>query len=266
MSLEGKIALITGAARGIGRASALVLAREGADVAVSDILPEVEKTAEAVVEIGRRSLAARFDISDPAQVHEGVSKIRKRLGDIDILVNNAGIVTNIASLTKMTHEAWEREIAVNLTGAFNMIKETIGPMIERKWGRIINIASVAATGGLHRQIGYASSKAGLLGLTMTVTLEHARDGITCNVVLPGLIGTELVTMMPKEILRGTLATIPSRRIGKTEEIGHLIAFLASDNAAYINGAAIPVDGGASLNTAALGSRKEIQEIEALKNA
>lgn len=266
MSLEGKVALITGAARGIGRASALVLAKNGAHVAVADILPDVEKTAEAVRRVGRRSVAVRFDISDPSQVREGVSVVRKEIGDVEILVNNAGIVNNIAPLTRMTHEAWEREIAVNLGGAFNMIKETIGPMIERKWGRIINIASVAASGGLHRQVAYASSKAGLLGLTMTVTLEHARDGITCNAILPGLIGTELVERMPKEIVRNALANIPSRRIGRTEEIGHLIAFLASDEAAYINGAAIPVDGGMALNTGSLGSRKEIQETEALKDA
>lgn len=266
MPLKGKVALITGAARGIGRASALVLAEKGADVAVADILPEVADTARAILRTGRRSTAERFDISRPSEVREAVARIRKELGEIDILVNNAGIVNNIAPLTRMTHEAWEREIAVNLTGAFTMIQAVIGPMIERKWGRIINVSSGAATGGLHRQVGYASSKAGLLGLTMTVTLEHARDGITCNAVLPGLIGTELVNRMPQEILRGSVASIPARRIGRTEEIGALIAFLASDEAAYINGAAIPVDGGMSLNTGTLGSRKEIQETEALKNA
>jgi NAD(P)-dependent dehydrogenase (short-subunit alcohol dehydrogenase family) len=266
MGLKGKVALITGAARGIGRASALILAAEGADVAVADILPEVEETAQAILRMGRRSVAERFDISVRSEVREAVSRVRKALGEIDILVNNAGIVNNIAPLTRMTQEAWEREIAVNLTGSFNLIQETIGPMIERKWGRILNIASIAATGGLHRQVAYASSKAGLLGLTKTVTLEHARDGITCNAVLPGLIGTELVNRMPREILQGSVASIPARRIGKTDEVGHLIAFLASDEAAYINGAAIPVDGGMALNTGALGSRKEIQETLSLKNA
>jgi len=264
MLLKGKTALITGAARGIGRASAMVLARQGADVGVADILPEVEKTAAEIEKTGRRSTFAVFDISDPDQVKSGVSRIRDTLGDIDILVNNAGIVTNIARLTKMTREAWQRELSVNLSGAFYMIKAVIAPMVEKKWGRIINISSGAASGGLHKQIGYASSKAGLLGLTMTVTLEHARDGITCNAILPGLIGTELVGMMPEEILQNAIATTPARRVGKTEEVGHLIAFLASEQAAFINGAAIPIDGGGSLNTGTLGSRREIQETRDFK--
>jgi NAD(P)-dependent dehydrogenase (short-subunit alcohol dehydrogenase family) len=263
MLLKGKTALITGAARGIGRASALVLAQEGAAVGVADVLPEVEQTAVEIRKIGQRSAFAVFDISDPAQVRRGVATIQDALGDVDILVNNAGIVTNIARLTKMTHDAWQREISVNLSGAFYMIQEVIGPMIEKQWGRIINVSSGAATGGLHKQSGYASSKAGLLGLTMTVTLEHARDGITSNAILPGIIGTELVEMMPKEILQNAVGTTPARRVGKTEEVGYLIAFLASDKAAFINGAAIPIDGGASLNTGTLGSRKEIREIQEL---
>jgi NAD(P)-dependent dehydrogenase (short-subunit alcohol dehydrogenase family) len=142
-----------------------------------------------------------------------------------------------------------------------MIKEVIEPMVQNKWGRIINVSSGAASGGLHKQVGYASSKAGLLGLTMTVTLEHARDGITCNAILPGIIGTELVGMMPEEILQSAIAMTPARRVGKTQEVGHLIAFLASDKASFINGAAIPIDGGGSLNTGTLGSRKEIREIQ-----
>jgi NAD(P)-dependent dehydrogenase (short-subunit alcohol dehydrogenase family) len=257
MLLKDKVALVTGAARGIGRAIATVMAREGAHVGLADVLPEVEGTADTVAELGRRSAFAIFDISDPARVQEGVRVIREKLGDIQILVNNAGIVANIAPLTRMTDEAWQREIAVNLSGAFHMIRAVIGPMIQRRWGRIVNISSMAAAGGLHRQIAYASSKAGLLGLTKTVTLEHARDGITCNAVLPGLIGTENVNRMPEEILEHTIGLIPARRIGETEEVAHLVAFLASDQAAYINGAVIPVDGGISLNASSLGSRKEI---------
>jgi NAD(P)-dependent dehydrogenase (short-subunit alcohol dehydrogenase family) len=141
-----------------------------------------------------------------------------------------------------------------------MIQEVIESMIAKQWGRIINISSGAATGGLHRQIGYASSKAGLLGLTKTVTLEHARDGITCNAILPGMIGTELVGMMPEEILQMAIATTPARRVGSTEEVGYLIAFLASDKAAFINGAAIPIDGGGLLNSGTLSSRKEVNEM------
>jgi len=245
---KDKVVLITGAARGIGKVSALTLAGEGADVAVVDILPEVEETAREIEKLGRRSTSAVFDISDVVQVKKGIGKIKQNLGEIDVLVNNAGIVTNIAPLTKMAHDAWQHEIAVNLSGAFNMIKEIIEHMKEQKWGRIINISSGAATGGLHKQIGYAASKAGILGLTKTVTLEHARDGITCNAVLPGLIGTELVSMIPAEIRDAANRIIPARRIGEMKEVAYLISFLASEKSAYINGAEIPIDGGITLNT------------------
>jgi 3-oxoacyl-[acyl-carrier protein] reductase len=145
--LEGKAALITGAARGIGRATALALAEEGADVGLADILEEIAETAASIVKMGRRAATAVFDISDAAQVHTGVETIRSNLGPIDILVNNAGIVNNIAPLARMSQEAWQRELAVNLSGAFNMIQEMIGSMATRKWGRIINVSSVAALGG-----------------------------------------------------------------------------------------------------------------------
>ncbi|MBI4590451.1 MAG: SDR family oxidoreductase [Candidatus Rokubacteria bacterium] len=259
MLLTGKVVLITGAARGIGRASALVLAGEGADVGVVDILPEVEETAAAVEKRGRRSAVAVFDVADPVQVREGVEKIRGALGPIDVLVNNAGIVNNVAPIARMSHGAWERELAVNLSGAFNLIQEVIGPMAARKWGRIINVSSVAAVGGLHNQVGYAASKAGLLGLTKTVTLEYARDGITCNAILPGLIGTELVAAMPAEIRESAVASTPARRLGEVEEVAHLIAFLASERAGFINGAEIPIDGGMRLNVSSLGSRREVRE-------
>jgi len=257
--LMGRVALVTGAARGIGRATALVLAEEGADVGVVDVLPEVEATAEAIRTAGRRSAAAVFDIADPAEVREGVESIVKALGPIDVLVNNAGIVNNLAPVGRMSHGAWERELAVNLSGAFSMIKEVVGPMAERKWGRIINVSSIAALGGLHHQAGYAASKAGLLGLTKTVALEHARDGITCNAVLPGLIATELVTAMPAEIRESAVAATPARRLGESAEVAHLIAFLASERAGFINGVEIPVDGGMRLNTSSLASRREARE-------
>lgn len=256
MSLEGKTALVTGAARGIGRVAAQVLAAEGADVAVADLQDEVLETARLVEAAGRRSAAAVFDVSEPEHVRDGMERIRSALGDVDILVNNAGIVTNIAPLTKMSHERWEKELAVNLTGAFNMIQATIGPMIEQRWGRIVVISSGAAHGGLYRQSAYAASKAGLIGLVQTVTLEHARDGITCNAILPGLIETENVRSMPEEIRDAARAVTPARRLGAMEEVAHLIAFLASDRAAFINGAEIDIDGGMRLNTSALGSRRE----------
>jgi NAD(P)-dependent dehydrogenase (short-subunit alcohol dehydrogenase family) len=258
-SLNRKTALITGSARGIGRVSARILSEEGANIALVDILPEVEETRVEIRNMGGQCVAAIFDIAEPDQIKSGLNEIGKSIGEVDILVNNAGIVNNIAPLTKMTFASWQREIAVNLTGAFNMIQAVIGPMIRKKWGRIINISSLGATGGLHRQIGYAASKAGLLGLTKTVTLEHARDGITCNAIVPGLIDTEMVRKMPDEIRKRSVATIPALRLGQMEEVGYLIAFLASDRAGFINGEEIHIDGGMRLNSVSLGSRKEAEE-------
>ncbi len=259
MSLQGKIALVTGAARGIGRAAALQLANAGADVAVMDLQPAVEDTVARIREGGRRAAAATVDVSDPDQIGTGLQSIRAALGDVDVLVSNAAIVSNIAPLTKMTAERWQREIAVNLTGAFHVIQAVIGPMIARGWGRIIVMSSGAAHGGLHHQAAYAASKAGLIGLVQTVTLEHARHGITCNAILPGLIETETVRMMPAEIREAAQAGTPARRLGTMDEVAHLIAFLASDEAGFINGAEIDIDGGLRLNTMSLGSRKEVAQ-------
>jgi len=258
MQLAGRTALITGAARGIGRVSAQILADAGADVAVVDLDRRVEDTAAWIGERGRRTASATFDIADPAAVRDGVEKLQDALGDFDVLVNNAGIVDHIAPLTRMTREGWERELAVNLSGAFNLIQVLVPAMVERAWGRIVVVSSVAALGGLHRQAGYAASKAGLIGLAKTVALEHARHGITCNAILPGLIETELVRAMPAEIRDATIATTPAQRLGRMEEVAYLIAFLASDAAGFINGAEIRVDGGFSLNTGTLGSLREVR--------
>lgn len=258
-SLKGKNALITGAARGIGQVAAHQLARNGACVGLIDILPEVQYSASAVVETGTNSAWAIVDISDPCQVDAGVEEIRSKIGDIDILVNNAGIVNNIAPLKKMTHEAWNREVSVNLSGAFHMIQAVIRPMAENKWGRIINVSSLGASGGLKFQAGYAASKAGLLGLTKTVTLEHACDGITCNAILPGMIQTEMVQRMPDEIIQNAKTAIPSGRFGRMEEVAALIAFLATDEAGFINGAEIHIDGGMRLNQSSLGSRQKVSK-------
>lgn len=255
MLLEGKIALVTGAAGGIGKACALNLAAEGAWVGVADIRSDVAQTAAEITGSGGKSLAVTLDIAEPQQVEKGVEAIRRELGGIGILVNNAGIVNNISPLIEMSHQAWVREIDTNLTGAFNMIGQVIPGMVARRWGRIINMSSIGAAGGLHRQAAYAASKAGLLGLTKTVTLEHAIDGITCNAILPGMIATEKVKKMPREIKRRLIAATPAGRFGEVEEIAHLVAFLASDRAAYINGAELNIDGGWRLNSVSLGSRK-----------
>jgi NAD(P)-dependent dehydrogenase (short-subunit alcohol dehydrogenase family) len=257
MGLDGRIALVSGAARGIGRAIALALASDGADVGRSDIDAGAEETAAAVRGLHRRSCVVRADVSSAEEIAAGVATIVAELGSVDLLVNNAGIVNNIAPFAKMKQAAWEREIGVNLTGAFNLARAVIGPMAERGFGRIVNISSVAARGGLFNQAGYSATKAGLLGLTHTIALEYARFGVTCNAVLPGLIGTENVLGMPAEIREQAVAQTPARRLGRPEEMGRLVAFLCGEDAGFINGAEIDISGGGHLNTMVLGSRKEL---------
>ena len=243
MLLTGRVALVTGAARGIGRATALVLAEEGADVGVADVLPEVEATAEAIRKMGRRSAAAVFDIADPAAVREGVESIVKALGPIDVLVNNAGIVNNIAPVGRMSHGAWERELAVNLSGAFNMIREVVGSMVERRWGRIVNVSSIAALGGLHHQAGYAASKAGLIGLTKSVARELGSRNVLVNAVAPGFIETEMTQSLVPDVKDKILKTIPVGFFGKPADVAQTVLFLASEESSFITGQVITVDGG-----------------------
>jgi NAD(P)-dependent dehydrogenase (short-subunit alcohol dehydrogenase family) len=267
VSLQGKTALVTGAARGIGRAIALRLATEGVNLALVDLSDDVQACAEAVRNLGVKTATRLVDVSDATAVEEVTKSLTAELGPINILVNNAGLVKNIAPVGKMTTEAWETEISVNLSGPFNLIRALVEPMAEAGWGRIINISSVAARGGLHFQAGYSASKNGVLGLTHNVTLEYARYGITCNAVLPGLIRTENVKAMPKAIRESVEASVPARRLGEVEEVADLVAFLASEEAAYISGAEIDIDGGTRLNGLVLGSRSELKErAEALARA
>ncbi len=274
MLLRGKVALVTGAARGIGRAIATVLAEEGADVGVADVkwtafsgeryysVPRREsgsdediRTDEVITGLGRRAHLVQMDVSNSEQVRDGVESVRNSLGPIDILVNNAGIVSNIHALTDLDRESWDHELSVNLTGAFNCVKEVLPGMVEKGWGRVINMSSGAATGGIHRQAAYAASKAGILGFTKAVTLEYAAHGITCNAVMPGMVETPLVRAMPDEIREAQMRLIPAGRFADTREIAYLVAFLASDRAAYINGVEIHVNGGAHLTPGTLATRK-----------
>jgi NAD(P)-dependent dehydrogenase (short-subunit alcohol dehydrogenase family) len=257
--LDGRTVIVTGGASGIGYAIVGQLLQAGASVGIVDIDPRCETVASALSESGGRVHAARADISKVEEVAAAVSSIEMALGPIDGLVNNAGIVDNIASIEKMAQAAWERELAVNLTGAFNMIRAVIGGMRERRDGRIVNISSAAARGGLVHQVGYAASKAGLLGLTRNVTLEYARHGITCNAVLPGMTATEKVEAMPEPIRSAARTMTPAGRFGSVDEVAHLVVFLLGPDAGFINGAEIDVTGGAHLNVMTLGSRRELSE-------
>lgn len=256
MRHEGRVTLITGAASGIGRATAERLAREGAIVALLDSDSRVERVAERLRDAGVDCSCWVVDISDAAAVKAAVQGVALAHGSISILVNAAGIVDHIAPLIKMAADAWVREIAVNLGGPFNLIQMVAPQMMENDFGRIVNISSMAARGGLYRQAGYSASKSGLLGLTRNVTLELARYGITCNAVLPGLIATEKVLAMPDSIRSAGTAATPARRLGEPQEVAALISFLCSADAGFINGAEIDISGGAHLNTLALGSQKE----------
>jgi NAD(P)-dependent dehydrogenase (short-subunit alcohol dehydrogenase family) len=258
MALRGRVAIVTGAARGIGRAIALRLAREGADLGLVDPADGVEETAEQARALGRRVVVELADVGDAAQARAAVHSIRAQLGRIGCLVNNAGITNNIANLARMDDAAWERELAVNLTGPFNMVRAVIGDMVEAQWGRIVNLSSMAARGGLFNQAGYSASKTGLLGLTRNVTLEYARHGITCNAILPGLIETQAVAAMPKVIRDQAMALTPAGRTGTPEEVAALVAFLCGDEAGYVNGAEIDIDGGSKLCPVVLGSVREVE--------
>lgn len=200
--LKDKICFVSGAAkgRGNGRLIALKLAEQGAHVAVGDVLIEDAQTvADEVRTMGRKSLAVNMDIGSYEQVEIGFKKIMEEIGPVDILVNNAAIMTNIAPITKMNIEAWEREIAVNLSGVFYCIKQVFNHMMEKKWGRIINITSVAGVMGGYGQCSYSSSKAGLIGLTKTMALEGAQFGITANAITLGVIGTDAYYTLSREI-------------------------------------------------------------------
>jgi NAD(P)-dependent dehydrogenase (short-subunit alcohol dehydrogenase family) len=273
LSLRNKVALVTGAGRGIGRAIALELARAGAKVAVGDVHlakyqgeryyrlskrvsgeDEDVPTADAARALGTDAIGVEFDVSDVAAVKAAVARITSELGPVDALVNNAGIVNNIGSIAQMTRDAWDREMAVNLGGAFACIQATAPGMAERGWGRIVNISSVAAIQPSTLQPAYGASKAGLIALTKTVTKEYGARGVTCNAVLPGLIATPLALSMPAALREEFSAQVPCRRLGEPAEIAAVVAFLASPAAGYVNGVEIPVDGGWLTGPPLLGSK------------
>ena len=255
ISLFGRVALVTGAAQGVGKGIALELARSGAMVAVSDIDDKVIETKEEIEKMAGKAVAVIFDVADSAAVEAGVREVKEKLGPVDILVNNAGITYNVSSLLKMTREKWDWEIGINLGGAFNCTKAVLPDMVEAKWGRIIMISSISAPFGAHFQAAYASSKAAMGALGKTIAQEHSRDGITCNILLCSMLATPRVQTLPEEIMGEYLnKRTPIGRIGKVEEVGYTVVFLASEQASYITGAELHVDGGAHLCPFSVGVR------------
>ena len=270
IDLSGRVAFVTGGSRGLGRADALALARAGADVVVADLLVEsqlseetdrygalakvarqqglvhTEETVREIEAMGRKALAVRCDVTDRDEVAAAVGRATAELGSVDVLGNNAGTLDHAAQFENQSPKLWERDLRVNLTGAFNCARAVWPHMKERGWGRIVNMASVAGTLGGFGQASYSTTKAGLLGLTKTLAMEGARHGITCNAIVPGVIGTEAFDMANAAMNERIVNRTALKRPGEPDEIANVIAFLCSDLASYITGIELNVSGGLEL--------------------
>ena len=247
MGLEGRVALVTGASRGIGRAIALALAREGADVAVNfrQRGQAADEVVAAIAGLGRKAIAVQADVRSADQVKAMVERVRAELGGPDILVNNAGIVRD-KPLAFMSEDEWDEVVDTSLKGAFLCTKAVARPMSRARWGRIINISSDAALLGDAQRANYCAAKAGLLGLTRAAARELAPHGVTVNAIAPGIIATDMTAGMPEVRRKALLEAIPLRRFGEAGDVAALAAFLAGDGGAYITGQVFCVDGGLNL--------------------
>jgi 3-oxoacyl-[acyl-carrier protein] reductase len=243
MKLEGRVALITGASQGIGRACALALAREGATVAVAARNQQrLDELVAEIIAVGGKAAAFVIDVADEEQIKSGIKSAIAQFGKIDILVNNAGI-TRDQLVMRMKRADWDTVLNTNLTSAYLCIQQVIGSMLKQRWGRIINITSVFGQMGQAGQANYAASKAGLIGLTMAMAREVASRNITCNAVAPGFIETNMTAVLSEEFKESAVKNIPLGRVGSPEEVASAVRFLASDDAAYITGHVLNVNGG-----------------------
>jgi 3-oxoacyl-[acyl-carrier protein] reductase len=243
MSIAGKIALVTGAAQGIGRDIALGLAEDGADVAICDVnLEAAQKTASDIEAKGRKSLALKANVAASAEVTAMIDQVVGKFGRIDILVNNAGI-TRDGLILRMKDEDWDLVLSINLKGSFLCAKSALKYMSKQRGGAIINIASIVGAMGNAGQANYVASKAGLIGLTKTIAREYANRGVTANAVAPGFIDTAMTKALPENVRTELAKQIPMGKLGTPEDVANAVRFLASPWASYITGQVIHVNGG-----------------------
>jgi 3-oxoacyl-[acyl-carrier protein] reductase len=244
LDLTGKVALVTGGARGIGKAICLTLARQGADIAFVDVgRPEVSDATLAEIQaLGRKALFIAADVTDFEACEKAVKTVVEAFGKVDILVNNAGI-TRDDLMMRMPIEDFDKVLKVNLFGAWYMTKAVIRPMLKARGGRIVNMSSVSGQAGQMGQTNYSSSKAGLIGLTKATAKEVGSRGITCNAIAPGFIVTELTTVLPAELQEQIKTATPLGHFGEVQDVANAVAFLVSDEAAFITGQVLAVDGG-----------------------
>jgi 3-oxoacyl-[acyl-carrier protein] reductase len=243
MDLKDKVAIVTGAAQGIGKVIALGLAKCGADIAVSDINEDSLNSAVKEIEaLGRKAIAVKMDVSSLKDCEEMVKKTIDAFGKVDILINNAGI-TRDTVLLRMKEEQWDQVIQVNLKGTFNCTKAVIRSMFKQKSGKIINISSVTGAMGNAGQANYSASKAAVMGFTKSIAREYAHCGITVNAVAPGFIKTAMTDAIPEKDRDAMISIIPAKRLGLPEDVADTVCFLASDMANYITGQVIHINGG-----------------------
>jgi 3-oxoacyl-[acyl-carrier protein] reductase len=243
MKLEGRVAFVTGAAQGIGRAIALALAEDGADVALGDLnLEKLEAVAREVEGLGRKALALHLDVASSDSVQAAVAKVLEAWGKIDILVNNAGI-TKDNLVMRMKPQDWDAVLRVNLDGAYHCIRAVLPGMVKQRYGRIVNIASVVAQAGNAGQANYIASKAGLIGLTKAVAMEVGSRNITVNAVAPGFIATAMTEKLPDAVRERMLTLIPLGRMGTDRDVARGVRFLVSEEADYITGHVLNINGG-----------------------
>jgi 3-oxoacyl-[acyl-carrier protein] reductase len=249
MTIEGKVALVTGGSGGLGGVHCLSLAAAGYKVAVvaHTHLDKAKAVVEQIKTMGKQAMALKMDVSNIDEVETTVSSVEKTLGPVDVLVNNAAAgIVRAATIAKTKIHDWAHDLSVNLTGPFNTIRCCLPGMMERGWGRIINISSIAGTMGGAGQCSYAATKAGLIGLTKTVALEAARKGVTCNAVVLGIVDGGAFHTVAPEFQDRIIKSMAMRRAGTPQEISNVVVFLASEEASYITGEAIEVSGGAGL--------------------